>query len=222
MKLWADLRAVPPPEILSALSKCEICAASPVDAILITGSPPTPLPRELIFASPTTDSPSSNLLDATGRTLGIRVASDADGQKAPISAVGSAEWIHLDASGSDWTMIPSENLLSACDGTPTRVAVTASSADAVPGLAFALQMGVGALVIPPPADAEGEALWEAAAIARAQRAELPEEEPGEGATGEEELAVGVVTSVEPGGLGDRVALDFTRLLREGEGALLGS
>ena len=95
-----------------------------------------------------------------------------------MAAVGSASWIHLDATTeAEWTTIPAENLVSVCDGTPSQVAVTALSAQQVPGLAFALQLGVGALVLAPP-DEEDDVrrvmLWQAGAIARAQRTEIDE------------------------------------------------
>ena len=123
-------------------------------------------------------------------------------------------------------MIPAENVISVCHRTPTQLAVTALAAEQVPGLAFALELGADALVLAPPDDADGEALWEAAAIARAQRAERAEAsaptDERERADDAPALTTGVVTAVEPGSVGDRVALDFTSLLRMGEGGLVGS
>ena len=150
------------------------------------------------------------------------------GQSAAMAMVGSTDWVHLEPTApSDWTMIPAENVISVCDGTPTRVAVTAFTAEQVPGLAFALQLGVDALVLSPPESDDGVALWEAAAIARAQRAEddrakqSPVEDARDHADGTM-LTTGIVTAVEAGGVGDRVCLDCTSLLRVGEGALVGS
>ena len=53
-------------------------------------------------------------------------------------------------------------------------------------------------MLSPPEDAEGEALWEAGAVARAQRAEREEPRAACAAAGSEAegVAVGVVTSVE--------------------------
>jgi len=227
MQLWADLRAVAPPDLLGALSKCESVAHSPIDAILVTGFPATSPPCDVIVCAPMVpDAPTLPLLSPGGQQIGIRAnAANPTGQSAAMSAVGSADWIFLDTSSeSDWTMIPAENVISVCDGTPTQLAVTALSAEQVPGLAFALQLGVNALVLAPPENDDKVALWEAAAIARAQRAEhdeppLVDEREGADAP---TLATGIVTAVEPGGVGDRVALDFTSLLRMGEGALIGS
>uniref|UniRef100_A0A6V2TVA2 3-dehydroquinate synthase n=2 Tax=Emiliania huxleyi TaxID=2903 RepID=A0A6V2TVA2_EMIHU len=230
MQIWADLRAILPPDLASALAKCEQAAASPVDAMLVTGLSPEWMeapPCTAFFGAPLApDEPSAALLTPSGERVGLRVqASDPAGQAAAMSAVGSVNWVHLDTTSEDeWTMIPAENVISVCHSTPTRLAATALTAGHVPGLAFALELGADALVLSPPEDAEGEALWEAGAIARAQRAEREEPRAAGAAAGSEAegLAVGVVTSVEAGGVGDRVALDFTSLLRQGEGALVGS
>lgn len=178
----------------------------------------------------TPDKPTGALLAPTGQQVGIWAdAASAVGQSAAMSAVGSTDWVHLDSStDSDWSMIPAENVISVSQQTPTRLAVTALTAQQVPGLAFALELGVDALVLAPPTDGKGEALWEAAAIARAQRAERDELAPSDETSDEREradgptLTTGTVTAVETGGVGDRVALDFTSLLRMGEGALVGS
>uniref|UniRef100_A0A7S0KZ43 3-dehydroquinate synthase n=1 Tax=Coccolithus braarudii TaxID=221442 RepID=A0A7S0KZ43_9EUKA len=222
LRLWADLRSVAPPDMAVSLRKCERAADSPVDSVLVTGVPLLPFDDcEVIVCAP------SALLMPSGQHVGVRVdASSPAGQAAAFSAVGSADWIHLDASTqTDWTMIPAENIISACDGTPTQVAVSALTAEQVPGLAFALELGVDALVLLPPGGESGEALWEAAAIARAQRAERDESVRTAGREHTDDapvLTTGVVTSINPGGVGDRVALDFTSLLRMGEGALVGS
>ena len=44
MKLWADLRAALPADVLAELAKCERAADSPVDAMLVTGFPTAPPP----------------------------------------------------------------------------------------------------------------------------------------------------------------------------------
>lgn len=230
MELWADLRAVAPKNLRGALSRCERAAESQVNAVLVSGSPAAPPGCKVICCAPATpDAPSSALLTASGERTGIRVEpANPSGQAAAMSAVGSADWIHLDASSvKDWTMIPAENVISVCDRTATQVAVTALSAEQVNGLAFALQLGADALVMKPPDDQDGEALWEAAAIARAQRAERAEQSAADFADERERsdaltLTAIRVTAVENGGVGDRVALDFTSLLRMGEGALCGS
>ena len=228
MQLWADLRAVVPRDLMGALSRCEAAAECHVDAILATRLPTEPYEGSVFLcASRVPGQPTAALIAPDGTQRGVHAdANDPDGQSAVMAAVGSTDWIHLDASAqSDWTMIPAENVISVCHGTPTQLAVTVLAAEQVPGLAFALELGVDALVLAPPEDAQGETLWEAAAIARAQRAEratMPPTDKRDGAEAVPTLTTGTVTAVAAGGVGDRVALDFTSLLRVGEGALVGS
>jgi 3-dehydroquinate synthase II len=230
LQLWADLRAVQPQDLLSVLSNCESAIeGTPVDAMLVTEMPSASPPCKALLCAPMAPgAATAALLTPDGQQIGVRAdASQPAGQAAAMAAVGSTDWIHLDAeSESDWTMIPAENVISVCDGTPTRLAVTAFSAEQVPGLAFALQLGVDALVLTPPRDDASLAMWEAAAIARAQRVEEGSKAPA--SDGRDELGAtptlttAVLTTIDAGGVGDRVALDFTSLLRMGEGALIGS
>ena len=99
MKLWADLRAVLPADVLAELAKCERAADSPVDAMLVTGFPTAPPPCDVIFCAPMApDAPTAKLLNPAGEQMGIRAdANDPDGQSAAMAAVGSTDWIHLDA-----------------------------------------------------------------------------------------------------------------------------
>lgn len=240
LQLWADLRRVPTDALPAQVAKCcEVEHA--LDAILVTegngGCEPTMLrseSRARLYLCPCAVPGAVTSLIRTlsdKDQVGVRADASADGQAAAMAAVGSTDWVFLDAASSDWTMIPAENVISVCDGTPTQLAVTAFSPEQVPGLAFALQLGVDAVVLPPPdeADSVSVALWEAAAIARAQRAEYQARDagttPSDDVRGDAEastLTTAVVTAVETGGVGDRVALDFTSLLRMGEGALVGS
>lgn len=131
MQIWADLRAILPPDLASALAKCEQAAASPVDAMLVTGLSPEWMeapPCTAFFGAPLApDEPSAALLTPSGERVGLRVqASDPAGQAAAMSAVGSVNWVHLDTTSEDeWTMIPAENVISVCHSTPTRLAATA-------------------------------------------------------------------------------------------------
>ena len=157
-----------------------------------------------------------------GRQAEVHVLIDSrEGQDAAIAAVGSVDWLFVECS--DWEMIPVENIVAAADSTPTRIAALVDSPESVPGIAFALDLGVDALVIAPRQD-----VWEAALIARAQRSERAGDEGGE----QEpippvrkaliELSHREVTAVEPFGAGDRICVDVTRLLDEGQGMLIGS
>ena len=126
-------------------------------------------------------------------------------------------------------MITAENVLAAAEGTPTRLAVTVRSAAAVGGLAFALDRGVDALVVSAedirakPGAELGGALLDAAQIAKAQRLERDGHVDGVAPpppvddAARVTLGGGVVVGVSDGGVGDRVALDFTSMLRDDEG-----
>ena len=82
-----------------------------------------------------------------GKIAGRRVdVSDSKGQARARSMAGSLEWILLDLG--DWKMIPIENIIAACDGTPTKVAARISTSEQLLGAAFALQIGVDALLVP--------------------------------------------------------------------------
>ena len=81
-----------------------------------------------------------------GRQVGRRVdVSNSEGQAKARSMAGSVEWILLDLG--EWKMIPIENVIAACDGGPTRVAARISSPEQVLGVAFALQIGVDAILV---------------------------------------------------------------------------
>ncbi|CAK0885736.1 unnamed protein product, partial [Prorocentrum cordatum] len=125
----------------------------------------------------------------------------------------------------DAVFVPAENLIAAGREAGTRVAVVARSPEQVAGLAGALQLGVDALVLPCGAGGEPPPeLWQAAVRLREERAcaaaaGAAEEAPEPA----ESFAPARVTAVEAvGGLADRVCLDLVQLLREGEGALVGS
>ena len=95
----------------------------------------------------------------------------------------------------------------------------------MPGLAFALSVGVDALVVSPESLSDADMI-EALQIAKSQRLEQPASDTSNADTNaiseKIDLKRAFVTSVVSAGLADRVALDFTSLLEEGEGCLLGS
>ena len=156
---------------------------------------------------------------AGGSTL---VDGDAS-QAAAIALVGSVAWCHVDATAGQ-PCIVAENLLAKADGTGTLIACTARTAADCPGLAFALNRGVDALVLDSDAP---DAVREAAAIAKAQRAETaaPDEDAAaarDAPAGPVSLEQWTVSGVSDGGVADRVAVDFTTLLSNDEGLLVGS
>ena len=199
-------------------------------------------PNTLQVAASLHISPDGKIINAQEALVGAAVSvSSSDAQQKALALVGSVEWIFIEASGQQ--MITAENIIAAAQGTGTRLAVRCSRASDVNGLAFALQVGVDALVIPAEAldgcDGDGGeageaseggvALLEALQIAKAQRLEILGPAPpfasdasSAAADPRVELVEATITSITSGGVGDRVALDLTRLLHEGEGCLLGS
>mmetsp|Transcript_51302 Transcript_51302/g.133259 ORF Transcript_51302/g.133259 Transcript_51302/m.133259 type:complete len:381 (-) Transcript_51302:156-1298(-) len=145
-----------------------------------------------------------------------------------LALVGSANWIYIDETHAP--MITAENLLAAAEGTPTQLAMRCTRISDVNGLAFALQFGVDALVVSATMLCEDEELIEALEIVKAQRLERTAEQAEAAGIAEsdpisddvEPLATATITNISSGGVGDRVCLDLTRLLEEGEGCLIGS
>ena len=149
-----------------------------------------------------------------GKQVGRRVdVSNSEGQSKARAMAGSVEWILLDLG--EWKMIPIENIIAACDGGPTKVAARISSPEQVLGAAFALQIGVDALLV------DGKTL-QTALIAKSQRGEVTIDAIDETDNEELELSLLEVIEVSEGGVGDRVCVDLTSLLEPGEGMIVGS
>ena len=166
-------------------------------------------------------------LEEAGRLLGAALSiGGPEDQSRALALVGSVEWLLIDAASASQPCIVAENLLAATDGTPTRLAFRVGDAALVPGLAFALERGVDALVC-----AEGDAsgaLLEALQVAKAQRLERADEADGSSSIAAASVSAAVelrharVVGVSSGGMADRVCLDMTTLLSSDEGALIGS
>ena len=149
-----------------------------------------------------------------GKQVGRRVdVSTAEGQSKARSMAGSVEWILLDLG--EWKMIPIENIIASCDGGPTKVAARIISAEQVLGAAFALEIGVDALLVT-------EEILPTALIAKSQRSERVEDEFEEVKPRDFELTKFKITEVKEGGVGDRICVDLTSFLDLGEGMLVGS
>jgi len=116
-------------------------------------------------------------------------------------------------------MIPIENLVAACEGTPTKIAAVLSTPEQAQGAGFALHKGVDALVVTP-----SNEMIEAALVVKSQRLERTTQNNYEIVSQPEHVGLGklTVTSVEAGGTAERYCIDMTRLLEDGEGLLLGS
>lgn len=136
---------------------------------------------------------------------------DFHGQDEAISLVGMIDWILVRCS--DWTMIPLENIVASAAGSGTRIAAAISQTIELSGAAHALQHGVDALLLP--ADEE---LWDAAEKISGERTPVQVKEKKT----EQTLVMADVTNVESGGVGERICVDLTERLTEGEGMLIGS
>lgn len=136
---------------------------------------------------------------------------DFHGQDEAISLVGMIDWILVRCS--DWTMIPLENIVASAADSGTRIAAAISQTVELSGAAHALQHGVDALLLP--AD---EKLWDAAEEISGERTPVQVKEKKT----EQTLVMADVTNVESGGVGERICVDLTERLSEGEGMLIGS
>ena len=106
-----------------------------------------------------------NRLMCTSKLVGSLVMLDGEAsQNYARSLIGSVEWLVLEFS--NWSMIPIENLLAACEGTPTKIAAVLSTPEQTQGAGFALQRGVEAVVVSPTV-----VMLEAALIVKSQRLE---------------------------------------------------
>ena len=149
-----------------------------------------------------------------GKQVGRKVdVSNSEGQAKARAMAGSVEWILLDLG--EWKMIPIENIIAACDGGPTKVAAKISSPEQVLGAAFALQIGVDALLV-------NQQTLPTAIIAKSQRGENNSEPLDKGPSSTYDLSYLEITEVKEGGVGDRVCVDLTSMLEIGEGMLVGS
>ena len=142
---------------------------------------------------------------------------DQTSQQRARSLIGSVEWLFLEFE--NWSMIPIENLIAACEGTPTRIAAVISKPEQANGAGFALERGVDALVV-----RSEKKMLDAARIVKSQRMEVTIIEQSVHIPNQQKTGISVlkVTSVENGGIAERYCVDTTRLLRLGEGMLVGS
>lgn len=161
----------------------------------------------------------------TGRHLGAIVeVSSAIDQNSALSLVGSVDWIALRCT-SNWKMIPVENLIAACDGTGTKLAIYVDTPKDLPGVIYSLELGPNAVIL----DSSSE-MWEAYDVIKSKMIsksslslETAENLQGrDSCDAESRLMTALVTSVGSGGIGDRVCIDLIQLLRDGEGLLIGS
>ena len=135
---------------------------------------------------------------------------DYNGQEEAISLIGMIPWILIKCS--DWTMIPLENIVAAASGSGTKIAVAISKKVDLRGAAFALEHGVDAILLP-----DDEELWLSAVEVAGEREKVTEIKETNSI-----LEFAKVTSVESGGVGERVCVDLIERLSHDEGMLIGS
>jgi len=138
---------------------------------------------------------------------------DGDSQSAARSVIGMVEWLVLEFK--NWSMIPLENLVAVAQGSGTKIAACIENDIQAQGAAFALEKGVDALVVE-------KHLLDAALISKSQRGEIETTDSYHIDSGSIELAKMKITEVREGGVGDRVCIDLTEMMQEGEGMLCSS
>lgn len=142
---------------------------------------------------------------------------DGASQKRGIELMGSADWLLVECE--TWSMIPLENLISAREGSNTKIAAVITSPEQAQGAGFALEQGVDALVV-----ANQRELIEAALSVKAQRLEREPDQQTHLNKNQHDItlqSLQVIDIIEAG-LGDRYCLDFLSLFSVGEGILVGS
>ena len=154
----------------------------------------------------------SRIWDGSASDVAEVALDDYRGQDEARSLVGVVNWILVRCS--DWTMIPLENIVAAAVGSGTRVAAVISREMDLPGAAFALQHGVDAVLLPPESDSQD--LWNAARKLASKEGSDDAEKPSS------QLSTATVTSVESGGVGERICVDLIERMSLGEGMAIGS
>ncbi len=159
-----------------------------------------------------------------------------DDQSRAKEQIGMVDWLVI--SCPDWRMIPLENLVAAAAGSGTKIVAVICREEDIRGAAFALELGVDALLLPAPKSAD-DSIWHTAEkIAEEKRkilaANAESSVSGISGLGGSNSAEGiemkhsprmveaVITAIEDGGIGQRVCIDLTSTLQEGEGLLIGS
>ena len=175
-----------------------------------------------ILTTQLTDSEITNIvinkdlkLEKNNETIGlmINISSEND-QNDALSLIGSVNWILLKCD--NWKMIPCENLIAAAENTGTKLAAIVENELEVPAIAFALEIGIDALVI-------NSDLIDLAKITKSQRLENKTQEPTINLDSKSiSFDFGKVSDITTIGVAERVCIDTTSLLNLGEGMLCGS
>ena len=155
-----------------------------------------------------------NIISRNKKIIGKMVEiSDGNDQNEAVSLIGTVEWILIDCK--NWKMIPCENLIAAAQNSGTKIAAIVDNEIDLTAIAFALEIGVDALVTKPE-------LVELAIITKSQRLEPIEKNLTTTVSSNLMIKTGKISEISPQGIGDRVCIDTTSFLDEGEGILCGS
>jgi|TARA_B100001113_G_scaffold175396_1_gene143703 3-dehydroquinate synthase II len=133
---------------------------------------------------------------------------DPSDQEEALSLIGLVPWILVRCS--DWTMVPLENLVAASRGTSTRIAAAIDEEVELNGAAFALGGGVDAILVP-------SHLVDGAVSVLGGKWDKEEAQDSEAVIEEARI-----TSIEGAGIGERVCVDLTRRINDGQGMAIGS
>jgi len=150
----------------------------------------------------------SRFLDGFSEDVSEVQIDDPSDQEEALSLIGLVPWLLVRCS--DWTMVPLENLVAASRGTSTRIAAAIDEEVELNGAAFALGGGVDAILVP------GHLVSDAVTIlgGKWDREETLDDE----AIIEEAR----ILSIEGAGVGERVCVDLTRRICDGQGMAVGS
>ena len=150
----------------------------------------------------------SRFLDGFSEDVSEVQIDDPSDQEEALSLIGLVPWLLVRCS--DWTMVPLENLVAASRGTSTRIAAAIDEEVELNGAAFALGGGVDAILVP------GHLVSDAVTIlgGKWHREETQDDE----AIIEEAR----ILSIEGAGVGERVCVDLTRRISDGQGMAVGS
>lgn len=150
----------------------------------------------------------SRFLDGFSEDVSEVQIDDPSDQEEALSLIGLVPWLLVRCS--DWTMVPLENLVAASRGTSTRIAAAIDEEVELNGAAFALGGGVDAILVPRHLVSDAVTIlggkWD--------REETQDDE----AIIEEAR----ILSIEGAGVGERVCVDLTRRISDGQGMAVGS
>tara|TARA_B100001996_G_scaffold371882_1_gene347704 strand:- start:98 stop:1030 length:933 start_codon:yes stop_codon:yes gene_type:complete len=150
----------------------------------------------------------SRLWDGSSADVSEVQIDDPADQDEAISLIGLVPWILVRCS--DWTMVPLENLVAASRGTSTRIAAAIDEEVELNGAAFALGEGVDAILVP-------SHLVNGAFSVLGGQWSKEEAKDDEVAIDEARII-----SIEVAGVGERVCVDLTRRISDGQGMAVGS